>query len=279
MKIPSIYTCSFAALTLMCACSSETPEQKAARELDAAIDSVMQARDFEKALSLIDTLNVRYPKEIDLRKASNLKKAKALEGISVTKIPQLDSIIVVSKVQIDSLRTLFREERPSKTLPGYLLHKDIAKIQFADRAGIQPRANMGQDALDVPWTLAVNAGRNIGLNNVNVLCTGSQSFSMSVTSEDGQMASISPESANHLGRFLNDHPSEGIQTISLQGDKGSVTVKGTAEMSRAISASWLLATTRQRLRAALVNRERYERLLQLSRDAAANAIPEQPEQK
>lgn len=258
-------------ISMTISCSSETPEHKAAVALDAAIDSAMQASDPQKALELIDTLNARYPKEIDLRKASNLKKAKALEAVAMTKIPELDAIIESAKATQDSLRVLFIEERPSSALAPYLLYKAVSGTKFAAAAGIQPRVNMGQDALDVPWTLAANAGRNIGLNQVTVQCSDSQQFVMNATSADGQIASIVPEVANPLGQHLAGKPAVTITNITFTGNKGKNTTRGTETLTAAIRASWQLATTRQQLRSALVNRERYERHLQLSRDAAANA--------
>lgn len=257
--------------TILGACSSETPEHRAALALDAQVDSALTAGDYALALELIDTLNTRYPLEIELRKASDAKRAKALEGAAITEIPKLDALIERTRAEHDSLRALFTEVRKSSALAPYLVYTPVSKSEVSASAGIQPRVNMGRDALDVPWTIAANAGRDIGLQTVTVECADGNSYTLAVTSPDGQMASITPETAAPLGQYLATEGASKAVKVVFTGSTGKTQAKLTPALSDAIAASWRLATVRQQQRSALVNRERYERRLQLARDAAANA--------
>lgn len=255
----------------LAACSGNDPEHEAAISLRSEIDSLMNAKQYDEALSKMDSLNKKYPLEIDLRRDLTGLQAKAREGNALLKIPQLDSEIARLREETAVLKGQFTLVQPSKALPGYLVATEAAKNDFASKAGLQARVNTGQDAMDTPWTIAANAGRNIGMTGITVTTANGSSFRLRVPSGAEDMASVSPESADELGRYLNDNPNDKATSVTFSGSKGKAEIKLTPAQSTAIAMSWKLAELQSELRSCLIDREKQERILQIARDQASNA--------
>lgn len=259
-------------LACVCACTGESAEHKAATALSNSADSCMAAGDFARAISLLDSLNNAYPKEIDIRKASNLKRAKAFEGLALSQIPRLDAQLDSLNAVVAALYPDFIQEQSTSSLSPYALYKSIAGQSLTSGAGIQPRVNVSaDDAADTPWSIAVNAGKNIGLNAIETVTKNGHRFRMEAYSADGQMGTVTPEAAAEAAGYLFDNPGDPAVSATLSGTRGQVNVKLNASTSQAIAESWNYACTKARLRASLVNRERVEQQLQIARDQAANA--------
>lgn len=258
-------------VAMMASCSGSNPEHEAAVALRGEIDSLMNAKNFDEALARIDTLNKKYPLEIDLRKDMVGLQAKAREGKALLDIPRLDGEIARLQQETEALKSQFTLVQPSKALPGYLVATGEAKTDLASKAGLQARVNTGQDAADTPWTIAANAGRNIGLTGITVTTGNGASFTLRVPAGAEDMASVSPESADELGRYLNDNPDDKATSVTFSGSKGKAEVKLTPAQSSAIAMAWKLASLQTELRSSLIDREKQERILQIARDQASNA--------
>ncbi len=253
-------------------CGKDDSEKRAAEALDAKIDSAITAKNYEEAIALIDSLNKAYPLQIEVRRGTIAKRAQAMESWAQLRIPELDGKIAEGKEQIAALEQNFKFVQPSSSLAGYYIYKtstynDVSG--FAAKTSVQARVNSGSDAEDTPWTLAVNAGKDINLNKlVFNLADGSQ-YAIDITVSDGTMASVAPERVNDLGKYLSEHPQSATATAS--GSKGSVKINVSTGDCEAIAASWKLAAAKDSLRQSLIERERLERQLQIARDQKANA--------
>lgn len=260
-----------------CACLTacgESAEHKAADALLTQADSCIASGDYSRGIELIDSLNRAYPKEIELRKASDTKRAQAFEGMALSQIPRLDAAIDSLNAVISALYPDFKQEQSSSALNPYALYKTIAGQSLMASATLQPRVNLtADDAADTPWSIAVNAASNIGLNSATVVTKSGRTFTLSVFSSDGQVGTVTPEAADPLGQYLFENPGDSAEKATLSGTKGKAQAKLAAGTSQAIAESWNYATAKARLRASLVNRERVERQLQIARDQAANAAP------
>ncbi len=265
----TIITASALAAALMLgACGKDDSEQKAAAALDAKIDSAINVQNYEEAIALIDSLNKAYPLQVEIRRGTIAKRAEAMEGWSQKRIPELDCKIANCEEALASLEQKFKLVKPANSLAGYYVSKTDTK-DFASCACVQARVNTGIDAQDTPWTLAVNAGRDIALNKVVISLADGSNFAIDVPVSDGTMASVAPERVNELGKYLSENPQTATATVS--GGKGSVNIKLSAADCEAISAAWLFAAQNDSLRSALIERERLERQLQIARDQKANA--------
>ena len=260
-----------AAVLATASCGSDK-EHKAAAALSAKADSLMKAGNFEAAIELYDSLNHAYPKEIDLRKASDAKRARAIEGLAQSQAPLLDRAIDSLNSVIAGLYPDFNREQSSSALNAYAVHKSLAGQKTVGMADLQPRINIdGNDVSDTPWSIAVFAPSNIGLSSVNVTTASGQSFTLDAFSNDGQVGSIVTSVAEPLGKYLSEHPDDPATAFTLNGKKGKAQGKLTPAFSTATAASYNYALAKQQLRSTLINREKIERRIVIAREQAAKA--------
>ena len=260
-----------AAVLATASCGSDK-EHKAAAALSAKADSLMKAGNFEAAIELYDSLNHAYPKEIDLRKASDAKRARAIEGLAQSQAPLLDRAIDSLNSVIAGLYPDFNREQSSSALNAYAVHKSLAGQKTVGTAAMQPRINIdGNDVSDTPWSIAVFAPSNIGLSSVNVTTASGQSFTLDAFSNDGQVGSIVTSVAEPLGKYLSEHPDDPATAFTLNGKKGKAQGKLTPAFSTATAASYNYALAKQQLRSTLINREKIERRIVIAREQAAKA--------
>lgn len=260
-----------AAVLATASCGSDK-EHKAAAALSAKADSLMKAGNFEAAIELYDSLNHAYPKEIDLRKASDAKRARAIEGLAQSQAPLLDRAIDSLNSVIAGLYPDFNREQSSSALNAYAVHKSLAGQKTVGTAALQPRINVeGNDVSDTPWSIAVFAPSNIGLSSVNVTTASGQSFTLDAFSNDGQVGSIVTSVAEPLGKYLSEHPDDLATAFTLNGKKGKAQGKLTPAFSTATAASYNYAMAKQQLRSTLINREKIERRIVIAREQAAKA--------
>ena len=260
-----------AAVLATASCGSDK-EHKAAAALSAKADSLMKAGNFEAAIELYDSLNHAYPKEIDLRKASDAKRARAIEGLAQSQAPLLDRVIDSLNSVIAGLDPDFNREQSSSALNAYAVHKSRAGQKTVGTAALQPRINIyGNDVSDTPWSIAVFAPSNIGLSSVNVTTASGQSFTLDAFSNDGQVGYIVTSVAEPLGKYLSEHPDDPATAFTLNGKKGKAQGKLTPAFSTATAASYNYALAKQQLRSTLINREKIERRIVIAREQAAKA--------
>lgn len=260
-----------AAVLATASCGSDK-EHKAAAALSAKADSLMKAGNFEAAIELYDSLNHAYPKEIDLRKASDAKRARAIEGLAQSQAPLLDRAIDSLNSVIAGLYPDFNREQSSSALNAYAVHKSLAGQKTVGTAALQPRINIeGNDVSDTPWSIAVFAPSNIGLSSVIVTTASGQSFTLDAFSNDGQVGSIVTSVAEPLGKYLSEHPDDPATAFTLNGKKGKAQGKLTPAFSTATAASYNYALAKQQLRSTLINREKIERRIVIAREQAAKA--------
>ena len=260
-----------AAVLATASCGSDK-EHKAAAALSAKADSLMKAGNFEAAIELYDSLNHAYPKEIDLRKASDAKRARAIEGLAQSQAPLLDRAIDSLNSVIAGLYPDFNREQSSSALNAYAVHKSLAGQKTVGTAALQPRINIeGNDVSDTPWSIAVFAPSNIGLSSVNVTTASGQSFTLDAFSNDGQVGSIVTSVAEPLGKYLSEHPDDPATAFTLNGKKGKAQGKLMPAFSTATAASYNYALAKQQLRSTLINREKIERRIVIAREQAAKA--------
>ena len=229
-----------AAVLATASCGSDK-EHKAAAALSAKADSLMKAGNFEAAIELYDSLNHAYPKEIDLRKASDAKRARAIEGLAQSQAPLLDRAIDSLNSVIAGLYPDFNREQSSSALNAYAVHKSLAGQKTVGTAALQPRINIdGNDVSDTPWSIAVFAPSNIGLSSVNVTTASGQSFTLDAFSNDGQVGSIVTSVAEPLGKYLSEHPDDPATAFTLNGKKG----KAQGKLTPAFSTATAIGITR-----------------------------------
>ena len=251
----------------------ENNKEKAQALLDEA-SSLVERGDYGAAIEVIDTLDTRYAKEIDVRKQGLLCRARAVEGLAKDSIIAADDMLTHSIEQMEAREKDFEHIELSNGLDGYFIAKSIYEKNAMNKTGIQPRVEDSEGY----FQLAVNIhGRKIGFERVsvnnggNVVTTVAVNPGRLVTVEGSELVVLTQEEATPLVEALKANP--GIDEYKLCGAKNSITVKLMSKMRDAIINSYDYAMSIQANRLAQIKREKFERQLQMARDQIANNLP------
>ena len=241
------------------------------------VDSIHQyiaAGNYEQAYALMDSLNVRYPDSIALRKAIMAEKAQA-------QVSQAQSLLPVWIARADSLTVAINEaskdfvsRQTSSVMGSYRVHHNAANIDLAaNRNAIQPRV---VDE-DMPWLIAatiISAKAPTALflrdTSGNTLAQAAISADACVHSDGAWRFNIGPETAELLAQALQAHSGKSISAIFPDAAGKTHPIAVNATLAEAIIASEHLATLQTQLFYARKNCEKLQRRLQLARDQQAN---------
>ena len=128
------------ALSMLLLCSCGNSDKEGASQLFTQTEEAIQNRNYTGALTLLDTLNARYPKQLDIRKAALRLRASAMEGIAIDSIGAGDMALAQATIEVDRLRPQFRHVESSVGLEGYFLPNKVSeKVMTA--TGIQARVS------------------------------------------------------------------------------------------------------------------------------------------
>lgn len=255
---------------LLSACGSgdnNKTQRDSAMEMDSMIHVAMDATEYSKAVALIDSFSVAFPLQTDLRRSHIATRAKAVEGITIQGIPALDASIAQLQAAIAEQEKDFVSVKTSATLPPYLVYRESTGTVDGQRR-MQARVNTGDDATYSPWTLAVGTGSLSGVNSLEVSTVQGAKYTIDVPVSEYTQSSVPMENVQALAQQLAG--GDAISSVTAYGKNGNTTIKVSTGDSRGIAAAWKLCADRDSLRNALIAREKAERMLQLSRDKAAN---------
>lgn len=253
----------------------ENNKEKAQALLDEA-SSLVECGNYSAAIEVIDTLDCRYAKEIEVRKQGMLYRARAVEGLAKDSIIAADDMLTCSLQQIEVREKDFEHVELPNGIDGYFIAKSIYDKNAMNKTGIQPRV----DDSEGYFQLAVNIhGRKIGFERVsvndggNVVTTVAVKPERLVSVEGSELVVLTQEEATPLVEALKANPA--IDEYKLCGSKGTIPVKLTPKMREAIVGSYEYAMSLQASRLAQIKREKFERQLQMARDQIANSLPSQ----
>ena len=121
---------------MLCSCGDKAKE--GASQLYAESKAALEARNYQGAITLLDTLNTRYPDQTEIRRAALRLRASAMEGMATDSISAGDAALAQATINLDALRPNFRHVDSSVGLDGYFLPNGVSdKVMTA--TGIQAR--------------------------------------------------------------------------------------------------------------------------------------------
>ena len=246
-----------AVMPLVVSCGSgdaAQARQDSAADMQKQIQASLEQHDYDKAIALIDSFAVVFPEQTDIRAELVKTHRQAVRDNAAVQLPLLQQQIDVLTASIDGLERSLTTVQPVKSLPPYL-----AESATMAAPGIQARVNTGDDGRDVPWTIAVDAGQDIGLQSLTVVTDAGQTYMMALDSDDGRLASVMPESASSLGQAVAC--GETAVSATLGGSRRNVTVKLTPGQSQALGTAWTIARDRKQLFETRKQAETYARVL------------------
>lgn len=265
-----------AAMALMLA-SCGNQEKESAAELYGKCETAISEHRLAEALELLDTLDVRYSKQVEVRRDAMRLRAQIMEGMAMDSIGASDAALAEATLLVQEWGPKFRHIESSVGLEGYFLPKGVNE-KMMTQSGIQGRVS----DKGFFYVVANVQGRSIGLRSFELI-SGSDKVSSSDISasriikvEGSESASFNPEELEAIGPWLESHnaPSQ----LILVGSKGNLKLKLTAAQGEELKDCYNYSKALQAQRRASIRREKFERMLATARDQLANLPVKDSEQ-
>ncbi len=246
-------------------------ERSAAEELCQKAESEVSSGDFTSAVATLDTLDARYPSQVEVRRSAMKFRAMAVEGLTLKRIQVVDDSLALLKSELDGYQNSFAYvENPGKNLGGNYIAKDLKQSKTTGATSVTPRIND-----DGYMTVSVRVdGRKTGIRSIAFGGKSERAESQSigadrsVTVEGSEMAVMQQEEVAALFDALASMPD--ADHFYIIGASKTVDGRLTAKEREAMVMTWDYARTMQAYRQALIEREKLERRLKVARDQIAN---------
>lgn len=246
-------------------------ERSAAEELCQKAESEVSSGDFSAAVATLDTLDARYPSQVEVRRSAMKFRAMAVEGLTLKRIQVVDDSLALLKSELDGYQNSFAYvENPGKNLGGNYIAKDLKQSKTTGATSVTPRIND-----DGYMTVSVRVdGRKTGIRSIAFGGKSGRAESQSigadrsVTVEGSEMAVLQQEEVAALFDALASMSD--ADRFYIIGDSKTVDGRLTAKEREAMVMTWDYARTMQAYRQALIEREKLERRLKVARDQIAN---------
>lgn len=246
-------------------------ERSAAEELCQKAESEVSSGDFSAAVATLDTLDARYPSQVEVRRSAMKFRAMAVEGLTLKRIQVVDDSLALLKSELDGYQNSFvYVENPGKNLGGNYIAKDLKQSKTTGATSVTPRIND-----DGYMTVSVRVdGRKIGIRSIAFGGKSGRAESQSlgadrsVTVEGSEMAVMQQEEVAALFDALASMTD--ADRFYIVGASKTVDGRLTDKERESMVMTWDYARTMQAYRQALIEREKLERRLKVARDQIAN---------
>ena len=255
-------------LGLFAACKDNS-RAEAADKLLAEARQLTEACNYDGAMNLLDTLDVKFRDCIEQRKQGTRLRAEALIAMISDSISADDARRPQLIAALEALQPMFKKVDIAGT-DGFYVFKKIFTGKEMNSTGIQARV----DEKGYFFVIANNVGHKIGLNALqygNVMTLRSESMAV----EGSEIMSLPQESITDFSDAIAGAP-DGALKIEFVGSKGRATVKLSAAQAEAYKQTWQYAKLKQAVHLANVRREKYERQLAAMQEKLA-ALPVETE--
>lgn len=244
-----------------------------ATEIKELAQQALERGEYTDAICRIDSLDSLYRGQTDVRREGMVIRAKAIEGLTKSKIVSTDSLLASLNEEIDGLESQFAEVAPTYTGGvGYIVYKKILPSNISKSTGVEPRIS----ADDKTMTLLVNLQANTPFNAISIgdgnEKATSSSFNESRIVKEGnsQLVSLLQEEVAPIGAWLAMRQPKKM-TLYFEGTPKEMKSTLSESMIEAIQQTYKYAQALNQKNQALIMREKLERQLSIARDQIANS--------
>ncbi|MBD5376137.1 MAG: hypothetical protein HDR77_11790 [Bacteroides sp.] len=259
--------------TLTTACGDK--DKDAATGLLADAQAQFEARQFNSALATLDTLDARYPAQVDIRRDAMHLRPKVIEAASLAELASTDSLIAVLTISGDSLRSTLTYVPDS--FEGYYTSSRISSQKPADAPGLYAR--MSPEGV---FTLISSAKKGTESTAVTLSAAGAEASTAHVAcdgerndrSRGVEIITFMPAECDTIGHFAFIHKGQPL-TVSFIGSK-TATQPLSTDQAEALAEVWSASRILGSLRMAQMRKTHLERTLDIARSQMARTYRDDP---
>lgn len=259
----------------MAACNGAKDNQ--ANQLLGEAESFINNNEYSKALEILDTLDARYPDNVQCKRKSMHLRPLAKEGMTIKEIQTNDSLLAYYRHVKDSLTDRFTFVDNPQLVEGYYVIKEYANSTLFNRNGVEARITPEGEfymisslvSQPVKHTSVALTNSNGEVSTATVDYDGERNYRYGNT----EMITFTGIECDTLGAFLTANP--GVKTnIVFKGTKNA-SFPLSANDRKSIELSYIMAKALSQEKFLTRKHEYLDRQLILARDQAARTSEKQ----
>lgn len=256
----ALAACAIAAISLS-SCGGSTDNKGS--EAQVAFDEAQREYDngdARQCIALLDSLDSKYAKDMDVMKQSMGLRPKALLQIAVEDIAAADSIINANKERIDSLRPMMTHIDVPGT-EGYSVCNSMVDANFMNKTGVSARVSeIGEFYLVSSvnpagglkhWSVSAVVGDKIATTDT-VACDGALNFRVN----NSEVITFTPAGSKEIGELVASNEGLPVKILFNGQNGGSKSITLNAKLINGIATAYRYAKAVNDMRDATINRER-----------------------
>ena len=255
----------------MTACGGGNTEKQLADGLVSSADSALNAGNYAMTIELLDTLQSKYPGQVDAQRKGMHIRPLAMEKMTVTEMQMTDSLQAYYAHVCDSLMDYFTFVNNPELVEGYYVIKEYANSTLYNRTGVEARVSPDGDfyiissltARPVKHTSISLKGAEGEVSTSEVAYDGDRNYRSGGT----EMITFIGAECDTLGHFLQT-PNAGKVTLTFKGNSNYSTPLSTND-SRSIALAYTLSEAMEMSKKLSAKRNFLDKQLLLARDQAA----------
>lgn len=253
------------------ACGGGNGAKEMAEGLVNSADSAVTAGDYALAIELLDTLQAKYPDQIDAQRKGMHIRPAAIEKMTITEMQMTDSLQAYYTHLQDSLMSYFTFVNNPELVEGYYVIKEYGKSSLFNRTGLEARVSpdgefymiSSLNAKAAKHTSVSLKGNGGEVSTAEVAYDGDRNYRSGGT----EMITFIGAECDTLGNFLLANP--GVKmTLTFKGGS-SYSTPLQANDSKSITLAYQLGNAMQTARKLSSRRNFLDKQLLLARDQAA----------
>lgn len=254
-------------------CGNNSTEQ--AKILLSDANTAVENGNYILAVSLLDSLDAKYPKEVSIRRSAMNLRPKAMEGLIINEIEKNDSILISLQMEKEKISNNFEFVNNSNLVEGYYIPKSD-KSNILTKNGIQARIAPNGEF----YIISSVIGKKLKHNSISLCVNNEVATTQSVDiNNDRNYRNNNVESVTFLSKECD---TIGVLAEKYINKKGRIIFIGDKNLTITIEPKELnnlanthrYATVLTQINKAISNRKLLEEKLQLARDQFARTLQE-----
>ncbi len=255
------------------ACGSQKSEEEInAERLLSEVKSCYSGKQYDKAMSMIDSLMKTYPGLLDVQRAAMHYQTLIIEKQTLRDSTDNEQLYSENRAIADSLLKQFRYIKTADMVEGYYVPKQIGADELIKATGIETRIDeskniylvtslYGSSIRHSSLTASSEAGE---ASTKEVPASNPRNYRFSDNGTSVEMVTFNAQECDSLCAFIADNASKTIK-VRFAGKSRSHTITLPERTKKAIAACYRLYQAESKVKTAELNRLKYTKKLQLTR--------------
>lgn len=261
---------------LLFSCGGKDTDTERAEAIVNQADSAITAGDYDLAVTLLDTLKSRYPREIKVQRGAMNLRPRAIEGQTIRQIEITDSMLAASSHRRDSMMNHFSFVNNPELVEGYYVIKEYANSSLFNRTGVEARITP-EGEFYIISSLNAKPVKHTSLslkNQAGEVSTATVDYDGDRNYRSGgtEMITFVGAECDTLGQFLTDNRGAAT-TLIFNGAKSYSTPLSKLDR-KSIEQTYEMANVLTENRKLNLKRDFLDRQLQVARDQIARTTQE-----